>query len=56
MVKGAGQRKHVLLEQVDNPRRGSKPSDLKQHLHQLFNRYNDEEKEDSDEDEDEEEE
>ncbi len=55
VVKGAGQRKHVLLEQVDSPRKGSKPRDLQQHLHQLFHRYYYEE-EDNDEDEEEEEE
>ncbi|XP_019111929.2 ankyrin-2 isoform X3 [Larimichthys crocea] len=57
VVKGAGQRKQVLLEQVDDPRKGSKPHDLQQHLHQLFHRYYEEdEKEDDDEDEEEEEE
>lgn len=56
VVKGAGQRKQVLLEQVDNPRKGSKPRDLQQHLHQLFHRYYEEEQEDNDEDEEEEEE
>lgn len=35
-MKGAGQRKQVLLE---GPGLGSKSSDLKQHLHQLFHRY-----------------
>lgn len=54
VVKGAGQRKQVLLEQVDNPRKGSKPHDLQQHLHQLFHRYYKEE-EDNDEDEEEDE-
>lgn len=39
IVKGAGQRKQVLLEQVEGPRIGSKSSDLKQHLHQLFHHY-----------------
>ncbi|XP_036970833.1 ankyrin-2-like [Acanthopagrus latus] len=56
VVKGAGQQKQVLLEQVDNPRRGPKPHDLQQHLHQLFHRYYEEETEDNDEDEEEEEE
>ncbi|XP_070768375.1 ankyrin-2 [Enoplosus armatus] len=56
VVKGAGKRKQVLLEQVDNPRKGSNPYDLQQHLHQLFHRYYEEEKEDNDEDEEEEEE
>ncbi|KAM9363685.1 ankyrin-2 [Symphorus nematophorus] len=56
VVKGAGQRKQVLLEKVDNPRKGSKRSDLQQHLHQLFHRYYEEETEDNDEDEEEEEE
>uniref|UniRef100_UPI0037E96719 serine-rich adhesin for platelets isoform X1 n=2 Tax=Semicossyphus pulcher TaxID=241346 RepID=UPI0037E96719 len=56
VVKGAGQRKQVLVEQVDNPRKGSKPNDLKQHLHQLFHRYYEEERENTDEDEKEEEE
>ncbi|XP_028287216.1 ankyrin-3 isoform X3 [Parambassis ranga] len=54
-VKGAGQHKQVLLKQVDNPRKGSKPCDLQQHLHQLFHRYNEKEKEDSDMDDEEEE-
>lgn len=39
VVKGAGQRKQVLLERVEGPRIGSTSSDLKQHLHQLFHRY-----------------
>lgn len=57
VVKGAGQRKQVLLEQVDDPRKWSKPRDLQQHLHQLFHRYyEEEENEDNDEDEEEEEE
>ncbi|XP_037619694.1 ankyrin-2 isoform X2 [Sebastes umbrosus] len=56
VVKGAGQRKQVLLEQVDNPRKGSKPRDLQQHLHQLFHRSYDEEKKDNDVDEEEKEE
>ncbi|XP_041789906.1 ankyrin-3-like [Chelmon rostratus] len=56
VVKGAGQRKQVLLEQVDNPRKGSKPRDLQQHLHQLFHHYYEEETEDNDADEEEEEE
>ncbi|XP_065815024.1 ankyrin-2 isoform X5 [Labrus bergylta] len=50
VVKGAGQRKQVLLEQVDNPRKGSKTHDLQQHLQQLFHRYYEEESEDTDED------
>uniref|UniRef100_A0A8C4ITS8 Ankyrin-2 n=2 Tax=Dicentrarchus labrax TaxID=13489 RepID=A0A8C4ITS8_DICLA len=54
VVKGAGQRKQVLLEQVDDPRKGSKTHDLQQHLHQLFHRYYEEEKEDNDEDDEEE--
>lgn len=56
VVKGAGQRKQVLLEQVDNPRKGSKRRDLQQHLHQLFHHYYEEETEDNDADEEEEEE
>ncbi|CAJ1052175.1 ankyrin-2 isoform X3 [Xyrichtys novacula] len=48
-VKGAGQHKQVLLQQVDKPRKGSKPSDLQQHLHQLFHHYYQEEKENTDE-------
>ncbi|XP_054865773.1 ankyrin-3 isoform X17 [Amphiprion ocellaris] len=56
VVKGAGQHENVLLGQVDNPGKGSKPRDLQQHLHQLFHRYYQEEKGDSDEDEEEEEE
>ncbi|XP_033937007.1 ankyrin-2-like isoform X2 [Pseudochaenichthys georgianus] len=49
VVKEAGQRKHVLLEQVDNPRKGSKPNDLQQHLHQLFHSYYTKEDEDNNE-------
>lgn len=56
VVRGGGQRKQVLLEQVDSPRKGSKPHDLRQHLHQLFHRYYEDEEEDNDEDEEEEEE
>lgn len=56
VVKEAGQHKQVLLEQVDNPRKGSKPSDLQQHIHQLFHRYYKEDKDDNDEDEKKEEE
>nr|XP_033480143.1 ankyrin-2 isoform X6 [Epinephelus lanceolatus] len=56
VVKGPGQRKQVLLEQVDNPIKGSKPHDLQQHLHQLFHRYYKEEKEDNNEDDEDEEE
>ncbi|XP_049428630.1 ankyrin-2-like isoform X2 [Epinephelus fuscoguttatus] len=56
VVKGAGQRKQVLLEQVDNPIKGSKRHDLQQHLHQLFHRYYKEEKEDNNEDDEDEEE
>ncbi|XP_035856186.1 ankyrin-3 isoform X7 [Sander lucioperca] len=56
VVKEAGQRKQVLLEQMDNPRKGSKPRDLQQHLQQLFHRYYEEEKEDDEDDEEEEEE
>ncbi|XP_056265640.1 ankyrin-3-like isoform X7 [Pseudoliparis swirei] len=52
VVKRAGQRKQVLLEQVDHPGKGSTPRDLQQHLHQLFHRYHEEEK-DNDEDEEE---
>lgn len=51
VVKEAGQRKQVLLKQVENPRKGSKPHDLQQHLHQLFHRHHQEEKENTDEDE-----
>ncbi|XP_029355352.1 uncharacterized protein LOC115041744 isoform X3 [Echeneis naucrates] len=54
VVKRAGQRKQVLLEQEDNPRKGSKSRDLQQHLHQLFHRYYKEDDEDNDEEEDEE--
>ncbi|KAG7238383.1 hypothetical protein INR49_030890, partial [Caranx melampygus] len=50
-AEGAGQRKQVLLERMDTPRRGSKPSDLQQHLHQLFHCYYKEDKEGNDEDE-----
>ncbi|XP_040891162.1 ankyrin-2 [Toxotes jaculatrix] len=57
VVKGAGQRRQVLLEKVDSPRKGgSKPRELQQHLHQLFHRYYEEDKKDNDEDEEEEEE
>ncbi|XP_010771527.1 ankyrin-2-like isoform X2 [Notothenia coriiceps] len=47
VMKEAGQRKHVLLEQVNNPRKGSKPNDLQQHLHQLFHSYYKKEEEDN---------
>ncbi|XP_029299388.1 ankyrin-3 [Cottoperca gobio] len=56
VVKEAGQRKQVLLEQVDNPRKGSITHDLQQHLHKLFHRYNKDKTEDNDEDEEEEDE
>ncbi|XP_034463092.1 ankyrin-2 [Hippoglossus hippoglossus] len=56
VVKRAGRRKQVLLEQVDNPRKGSKLCELQQHLHQLFHHFHDEDKEDTDDDEEEEEE
>ncbi|XP_067440655.1 ankyrin-2 isoform X6 [Thunnus thynnus] len=56
VVRGAGQRKQVILERVDSPRKGSKPRDLQQHLHQLFHHYCKEEKEDNDDEEEEEEE
>lgn len=56
VVRGAGQRKQVILERVDSPRKGSKSRDLQQHLHQLFHHYCKEEKEDNDDDEEEEEE
>ncbi|XP_032355951.1 ankyrin-2 isoform X14 [Etheostoma spectabile] len=56
VVKEAGQRKQVLLEQVDNPRKGSKPRDLQQHLQQLFHRFYEDEKEDDEDEEEEEEE
>lgn len=39
-MKGAGRRKQVLSERVEGCRKGAKSSDLKQHLHQLFHRYN----------------
>ena len=55
-VKGAGRRRQVLLEQVDNPRKGSKLCELQQHLHQLFHHFHDEDEEDIDDDEEEEEE
>lgn len=53
VVRKAGQRKQVLTEQVDNPRKGSKQCDLQQHLRQLFHRYYEEDEEDNDEDEEE---
>ncbi|XP_044202723.1 ankyrin-2 isoform X2 [Thunnus albacares] len=56
VVRGAGQRKQVILERVDSPRKGSKSRDLQQHLHQLFHHYCKEEKEDNDDEEEEEEE
>ena len=56
VMKGAGQRKQVLLEQVDNPRKGSRLRDLQQHLQQLFHHHYEEDKENNDEDEEEEEE
>ncbi|KAM9856983.1 uncharacterized protein ank2a [Aulostomus maculatus] len=49
VVKGAGQQKRVLLEQVDGPGRGSKPHELQQQLHQLFHRYYEDQKEDNNE-------
>ncbi|KAM7419163.1 hypothetical protein PAMA_016337 [Pampus argenteus] len=49
VVRGAGQRERVLLEQVDSPRKGSKRRDLQQHLHQLFHHYCKEENEDNEE-------
>lgn len=54
VVKEAGQRKQVLLEEVENPQKGSRPHDLQQHLHQLFHHFydegNDEEEEETEED------
>ncbi|KAM4603376.1 ankyrin-2 [Polymixia lowei] len=47
-VKGAGRQKQVLLERVDDPKEGSRPHDLQQHLHQLIHRYCEEEEEDYD--------
>ncbi|TNN78757.1 Ankyrin-2 [Liparis tanakae] len=54
VVKRAGQRKQVLLEQVDHPGKGSTSRDLQQHLHQLFHRYHEEEKDNDGEEEEEE--
>ncbi|CAB1429658.1 unnamed protein product [Pleuronectes platessa] len=56
VVKGAGRRKQVLLEQVDNPRKGPKLCVLQEHLHQLFHNFHKEDEEDTDDDEEEEEE
>nr|XP_019955978.1 PREDICTED: ankyrin-2-like isoform X1 [Paralichthys olivaceus] len=56
VVKGAGRRKQVLLERVDNPRKGSKLCELQQHLHQLFHHFHEKDEEDTDDDEEEEEE
>ncbi|XP_061684663.1 ankyrin-2-like isoform X2 [Syngnathoides biaculeatus] len=53
VVRGAGQRKRVFLEQVDGPAKGSKPHELQQHLHQLFHHYYEEHREDRDGDQDE---
>ncbi|XP_055080938.1 ankyrin-3 [Periophthalmus magnuspinnatus] len=39
VVKGAGQKKQVLLERVEGPRTGPRSTDLKQHLHQLFHHH-----------------
>ncbi|XP_072318978.1 uncharacterized protein ank2a isoform X4 [Eucyclogobius newberryi] len=39
VVKGADQKKQVLMERVQGPRKGSKSTDLKQHLHQLFHHH-----------------
>ncbi|XP_035762295.1 ankyrin-2-like [Neolamprologus brichardi] len=49
VVEGAGQRKQVIQEKVDHPRKESKTRDLQQHLHQLFHRYYEEEKNNDDE-------
>ncbi|XP_061762519.1 ankyrin-2-like isoform X10 [Nerophis ophidion] len=51
VVQGAGQRKQVLLEQVDGPAEGSKPHELQRHLHQLFHHFYQEQEEDRDGDE-----
>lgn len=51
VATGAVRRKQVLSERVEGSRIGSKSSDLKQHLHQLFHRNN---KQDHSEDTDEE--
>ncbi|XP_060939609.1 ankyrin-2-like [Limanda limanda] len=56
VVKEAGRRKQVLLEQVDHPRKGSKLCVLQEHLHQLFHNFHEEDEEDTDDDEEEEEE
>lgn len=56
VVKGAGQRKQVFMEQMETPRKVPKSCDLQQHLHQLFHRYCDEEEQDNDGDEEEEDE
>ncbi|XP_029948898.1 ankyrin-2-like isoform X2 [Salarias fasciatus] len=53
VVRGPGQHRQVLTEQVDGPRNGSNPRDLQQHLHQLFHRYCEEEREEDSDDEDE---
>ncbi|XP_061883254.1 ankyrin-2-like isoform X4 [Entelurus aequoreus] len=51
VVQGAGQRKQVLLEQVDGPAEGSIPHELQRHLHQLFHHFYQEQEEDRDGDE-----
>lgn len=56
VVKEAGQKKQVLLERVDVPRKGPKSSsDLKQHLHRLFHHYYEPKHEDTEEEAEEEE-
>lgn len=39
VVKGPAQQKQMLLERMEGSRTGSTSSDLKQHLHQLFHHY-----------------
>lgn len=56
VVKGAGRRKQVFVEQKQRGQKVAKSCDLQQHLHQLFHRYCDENEEDNDGDEDEEDE
>ncbi|XP_055364942.1 ankyrin-2 isoform X2 [Betta splendens] len=41
-VEGAGRREQVVPQKMASARRGSKPRDLQQHLHQLFHRFYDE--------------
>ncbi|XP_075318912.1 uncharacterized protein ank2a isoform X3 [Odontesthes bonariensis] len=47
-VKGAGRHKQVLVRETDTYRKGRKPCDLQQQLHQLFHRCYEKEKDNED--------